>query len=223
MGRSPFSLNDVPNPVKWKERWPKSQSYKPSEHDQERQRRREKVDGRFVGCRHYRREGDAHVCAKHGQIEACDCYTCPQCGGNLQRDAFRRTVGVVVYQVEAKVCIQCGGRIEDKAAPVPLPARKPAPAQAETPGNFPPRCAVSGCQRRTWEGYEFQGRRVCLRHAEKQELWELSGQCGHSPLVLEGGAVIENRELARASKARLQQSGRAGGTKPKKTGGSDEE
>lgn len=221
MGKSPHSLGDVPNPTRWKTRWPKSQEHHPDEHDIRRLERRKNVLGHFVGCGHYEsKEKGGYLlvdCGKHGLQDNCDaCYTCPACGGNLFLDRFMRTVGVVVYQVEDKACLQCGLRVHGKCAPVELPKKKPV----EKHDNFPPRCAVEGCKRRTWEGIQHEGQTICFHHADKMTKWRNRGKREDAPLLILNGKLVENKTLAANIRRKKRLAGSAGGRKfsPKKGG-----
>lgn len=139
--------------------------YKPDEADIARQERRKMEDGRFINCRHH------PECVEEGK-DCTHCKVCPNCGGNMLPDFTHVILNFKRHRVLGKSCMQCGFRYEglgivlDHEPPVP---QKPQPPKTKIskPPKFPPYCSVDGCKRRTWEGYRFEGLRVCLQHNQK--------------------------------------------------------
>lgn len=163
----------------------------------------EKVENFLVHCPNFQaviREETGtlgNICRKYGPIGSCQwCPTCPNCGGRMKYETHMRILNGTRHFAEAMVCTECSLHVEKEALlPAPIRRRRPKKeAKKDDDPNLPPRCAVEGCNSRTWEGRHHGQHRICISHYQKILGWRRRGLPQERfPLVeLEDGTLREN-------------------------------
>lgn len=153
--------------------------------------------GMVRACPNFREKvhrGRAYVdCKKHGKVGNCEyCPTCPTCGGRTYLDTTSMVVFFKRYKADAMACVSCGRRIQIWEV-IPDPVKVRSRKKDETPDGLPPKCAVSGCSMRVRDEKDWNGKGICLSHANQIKTWR-TRKLGEDrfPLVVVLGKIVEN-------------------------------
>ena len=187
--------------------------WNPSEHDLARLKRLANERGRFINCRHYRKqpEGLLFDCLKYGlNRKNCNgCNVCPNCDGRLTQYKTNRHNGKDSdYICIQKSCVNCGSFVEEEYS---VASRKSKPEAKQRNEQYQ-KCQVSGCPNTAYEGHihveEVDGVGVkfviCETHRRRHKTWRLHPSKGlqHKPLLVVLGMLVDNPDYSKKQKRR---------------------
>jgi hypothetical protein len=124
-------------------------------------------------------------CSLYGKKKSCRyCPTCPRCAGKLSVTVIERRGRFLSDEIK---CVSCGMIIE-----VDFIEKAAKKVQQVVKG--PEKCAVEGCESKTWDKKRWKNHLICISHHNQIKTWKRTGTNDLSifPLLDNDGKITIN-------------------------------